>query len=273
MIHIGTSGYSYADWKGPYYPESIKDNEMLQYYAQDFRTTEINYTYYRMPSARTLAAMAKKVPDDFIFTIKASKELTHERDLPDGDGADGGGTPENFRFFREALQPLIDEGKFGAVLAQFPSSFKPSPESNAYLETFREHMGDLPVVVEFRNAAWVTDETMELLRKNNLGYCCVDEPRLRGLIPPIAVATSPIAYVRFHGRNAKKWYHHDEAYERYSYEYKPEELQEWVPKIEKLENTAQETFVFTNNHYRGAAIRTANQLKDLLAQNSAVTAK
>src|SRR6188474_1101190 len=181
MIHIGTSGYSYADWKGPFYPENIKDNEMLPYYAQDFRTTEINYTYYRMPSARTLAAMAKKVPDDFIFTVKASKELTHERDLPDGDGSEsGGGTPENFRFFREALQPLIDEGKFGAVLAQFPSSFKPSPENSAYLETFRERMGDILLVVEFRNAGWVTDETMELLRKNNLGYCCVDEPRLRG---------------------------------------------------------------------------------------------
>ena len=84
------------------------------------------------------------------------------------------------------------------------------------------------------------------IRKNNLGYCCVDEPRLRGLVPPIA-------YVRFHGRNAKKWWHHDEAYERYSYEYKPEELEEWVPRIEKLADAAYTTFIFTNNHYRGAA--------------------
>ena len=175
MIHIGTSGYSYADWKGPYYPEGIKDTEMLPFYAQDFRATEINYTYYRMPSARTLAALAKKVPDDFIFTVKASKEVTHERDLEDGDGSDGGGgTPENFRFFREALQPLIDEGKFGAVLAQFPNSFKPTPENGDYLTTFRKRMGDLPVVVEFGNAGWVTDETMDLLRKNNLSYCCVN---------------------------------------------------------------------------------------------------
>jgi uncharacterized protein YecE (DUF72 family) len=158
----------------------------------------------------------------------------------------------------------MDQGKFGAVLAQFPSSFKPSDENRDYLATFRERMGDLPVVVEFRNAGWITDDTMDLLKKNNLGYCCVDEPRLRGLVPPIAVATAPIAYVRFHGRNAKKWWHHDEAYERYSYEYKPEELQEWVPKIEKLDNTAQNTFIFTNNHYRGAAVRTANQLKEML---------
>src|SRR5438270_8136457 len=152
MIYIGTSGYSYADWKGPYYPENIKDNEMLPYYANDFHTTEINYTYYRMPAARTLAAMAAKVPVDFVFTIKASKELTHER-----DGEDDGDSPENFRLFREALQPLMDQGKFGAVLAQFPNSFKPSDENRDYLAMFRERMGDMPVVVEFRNAGWVTE--------------------------------------------------------------------------------------------------------------------
>lgn len=260
MIHIGTSGYSYADWKGPFYPENIKDNEMLPFYAQDFKATEINYTYYRMPSARTLQAMASKVPDDFVFTIKASKELTHEREAEDG----GGATPENFQAFNEALKPLIEQRKFGAVLAQFPNSFHPTPENRDYLAVFRERMGDLPVVVEFRNAAWVTDETMDLLRKNNLGYCCVDEPHMKGLIPPIAVATAPIAYVRFHGRNAQKWWQHEEAYERYSYSYKPEELQEWVPKIDKLENTAKETFVFTNNHYQGQAVQTARQLRDLL---------
>ena len=147
MIYIGTSGYSYQDWKGPVYPEDIKDTDMLPFYSQLFNTTEINYTYYRMPAARTLAAMASKVPDNFVFTIKASKELTHER-----EAEDGGGTPENFRLFRQALQPLIDEGKFGAVLAQFPNSFKPTPENRDYLSVFRERMGDLPVVVEFRNA-------------------------------------------------------------------------------------------------------------------------
>jgi uncharacterized protein YecE (DUF72 family) len=263
MIYIGTSGYSYQDWKGPVYPEDIKDSEMLPFYSHLFNTTEINYTYYRMPAARTLAAMASKVPDNFVFTIKASKELTHEREAGgDGEGA----TPENFRLFRQALQPLLDEGKFGTVLAQFPNSFKLTPENRDYLSVFRDRMGDLPVVVEFRNAAWVTDDTMELLRENNLGYCCADEPRLKGLIPPIAVAIAPIAYVRFHGRNAKKWWRHDEAYERYDYEYKPEELQEWVPKIEKLNQIANKTFVFTNNHYRGGAVRTAEQLKEMLAK-------
>ncbi len=160
MIYIGTSGYSYQDWKGPVYPEGIKDTDMLPFYSHLFNTTEINYTYYRMPAARTLAAMASKVPDNFVFTIKASKELTHER-----EAEDGGATPENFHLFRQALQPLIDEDKLGAVLAQFPNSFKPTPENRDYLSLFRDRMGDLPVVVEFRNSAWVTDDTMELLRQ------------------------------------------------------------------------------------------------------------
>jgi uncharacterized protein YecE (DUF72 family) len=179
MIYIGTSGYSYQDWKGPVYPEGIKDTDMLPFYSQLFNTTKINYTYYRMPAARTLAAMASKVHDNFVFTIKASKELTHE-----WEAEEGGATPENFLLFRQAIQPLIDEGKFGAVLAQFPNSFKPIPENRDYLSLFRDRMGDLPVVVEFRNSAWVTDDTMELLRRNNLGYCYVDEPRMKGLIPP-----------------------------------------------------------------------------------------
>lgn len=264
MIHIGTSGYSYQDWKGPVYPEGIKDNQMLDFYSGLFNTTEINYTYYRMPSARTLEAMANKVPDNFLFTIKASKELTHERDdITEANGA----APYNFRLFREALSPMIEQKKFGAVLAQFPASFKANDENREYLSVFRERMGDLPVVVEFRNAAWITDETIELLKQNNLGYCCVDEPHLRGLVPPIAVATAPVAYVRFHGRNAKKWWHHDEAFERYNYEYKPEELEEWVPKIEKLNSAADTTFVFTNNHYGGGAVRTAVQIGELLQKD------
>jgi uncharacterized protein YecE (DUF72 family) len=161
---------------------------------------------------------------------------------------------------------MIEQNKFGCVLAQFPNSFKPGDENRDYLRRFRERMGDLPVVVEFRHAGWITDETMELLRENNLGYCCVDEPQLKGLIPPIAVATAPIAYVRFHGRNYQKWWQHDEAHERYSYSYKPEELEEWVPKIQSLDQESRTTYVYTNNHYRGQSVDTVRQLKMMLQQ-------
>jgi uncharacterized protein YecE (DUF72 family) len=254
MIYVGTSGFSYDDWVGPYYPEGLEKKDWLAFYAKEFKTLEINFTYYRMPGARSLAQMAQKVPDDFSFTVKATKEMTHTREAD----------PALFEKFVAALEPLRQANKFGAVLAQFPASFHNTPENQDYLRAFREHWGDLPVVVEFRNADWLTEETFALLREENLGFCCVDEPRLKGLLPPIARATAAIAYVRFHGRNAQKWWQHEQAYERYDYTYKPEELREWTPKIEHLNQEANKTFVFANNHYLGQGIETARQLKLML---------
>jgi len=254
VIYIGTSGFSYKDWVGPYYPADLPKARWLAFYAREFQVSEVNFTYYRLPDPRTLAAMADKTPDGFVFTIKASKELTHERD----------DNVEAFPKFVHALRPLIERNKFGCVLAQFPYSFHPSAESRDYLKAFRESMADLPVVVEFRNARWLSEETFALLEENDLGFCCVDQPRLKGLIPPIATATSSVAYVRFHGRNAKKWWRHDEPWERYDYSYSKEELEEWVPKIKHLDAKAEQTFVFANNHWQGQAVDTARQLRLLL---------
>lgn len=258
MIYIGTSGFSYDDWVGPYYPEGLDKKDWLGFYAKEFNTLEINFTYYRMPSPRTLAGMAAKVPPDFLFTIKATQEMTHTRDAD----------PTLFAKFVESLHPLIETKKFGAVLAQFPSSFHNTPENVEYLKAFRSYWHDLPVVVEFRNAAWLTDETFSMMREQDLGYCCVDEPQLKGLLPPVARATAQVAYVRFHGRNYKKWWQHEQAYERYDYTYKPEELKEWTPKIESLNEQADKTFVFANNHYRGQGIDTARQLKLMLGPDA-----
>jgi uncharacterized protein YecE (DUF72 family) len=254
MIRIGTSGYSYDDWIGPFYPDKTAKRDMLPFYAREFDLTEINSTYYRIPAPQMLAAMARKVPEGFLFTVKATRDLTHGRQEPQ----------EAFRQFRKGLLPLQEAGKFGCVLAQFPWSFRPTDENRAYLTLLREQFLDLPVVVEFRNADWVTPETFELLRRLQLGYCCVDEPRLKGLIPPIAKATAPIAYVRFHGRNAAKWWRHEHAWERYNYSYSDEELSEWVSKIRELDRAAETVYVLANNHWQGQAVTTAKQLRLLL---------
>ncbi|NLS75800.1 MAG: DUF72 domain-containing protein [Chloroflexi bacterium] len=254
MLYIGTSGYSYDDWVGPYYPAGLKKADWLSYYARDFRTTEINFSYYRIPSARTLAQMAAKTPDDFVFTIKASQELTHTREE----------NAEAFAQYTAALAPLVEAGKLGCVLAQFPYSFHATPENRDYLLAFRERLGDLPLVIEFRNNQWLAPQTYELLRAHRMGFCCVDEPRLAGLIPPVAEATSDITYVRFHGRNAAKWWEHDQAFERYDYTYSEDELREWVPKIRALEAPSRATFVYANNHWQAQAITTAKQLRFLL---------
>lgn len=254
MMHIGTSGFSYDDWVGPFYPADLKKQDWLAFYAREFKALEINYTYYRMPTARTLDGMARKVPPGFVFTIKTPQEMTHTRDAD----------PALFSQFIEALKPIIDQAKFGTILAQFPFSFPRTRENTDYLKEFRARFGDLPVVVEFRNAHWLTRETFEFLREQSLGFCCVDEPQLKGLLPPVAVATSNTAYVRFHGRNALKWWEHEHPYERYDYTYRKEELTEWIPKIKKLNESAQAVFVFANNHYGGQGIDTARQLRLML---------
>jgi len=256
MIRIGTSGYSYDDWVGPVYPPDIKKSDWLQYYTTLFDTTEINFSYYRQPNAWTLERMAAKVPAGFLFTIKAFQGLTHER---------AAGNEAEFRTFVEALKPLIEQDKFGCVLAQFPWGFKATPANAGYLRLVREQFGDLPVVIEFRNREWLSDETFALLRAERLGFCCVDEPRFQSLMPPVAVATSAISYVRFHGRNAEKWFKHDRPEERYSYSYEPAELKEWVPKIERLQEDSSTTYVFANNHYQGQSVTTGQQLKLLLS--------
>lgn len=254
MIRIGTSGYSYQDWIGPFYPEGIPNRDMLACYAQHFDTVEVNFTYYRLPNASTLGAMARKVPAGFLFTVKASQELTHGRE----------DNREAFGQFVEALKPLQEQGKFGCILAQFPWSFRPDEQTRAYLAYVRERFGDLPVVVEFRNAGWVSEDTFELLGRLRLGFCCVDEPRLKGLVPPVARVTGPIAYLRFHGRNAAKWWQHEEAWQRYDYTYSEDELREWLPKIRQMEGSAETLYVFANNHWQGQAVTTAKQLRLLL---------
>jgi uncharacterized protein YecE (DUF72 family) len=254
MLYIGTSGFSYDDWVGTYYPATLKKEDWLAFYAREFNALEVNYTYYRMPTARTLAGMARKVPPGFLFSVKTPQEMTHTRQ------ADA----QLFAQFTDALKPLIEQEHFGAVLAQFPFSFHNIPSNVDYLKQFAERLNDVSTVVEFRDAQWLTDQTFALVRELGLGFCCVDEPRLKGLLPPIAEATSNVAYVRFHGRNAAKWWEHAQAYERYDYTYPKAELEEWTPKIRKLNQLAETVFVFANNHYRAQGIDTARQLRLLL---------
>jgi uncharacterized protein YecE (DUF72 family) len=254
LLFIGTSGYSYEDWLGEFYPKDLPKNEMLSYYSQYFNSVEINFTYYKIPNRFTLINMAKKVGDDFSFSIKASGLLTHERTENQSD----------FANFIEAIKPLIDVGKLACVLAQFPWSFHPSMENYDYLKMFRDKFMDIPIVYEFRNSQWISNETFNFLKENGIGFCCVDEPNLKGLLPPVAVATSDITYVRFHGRNKDNWWKHTQAYERYDYLYSNQELLEWVPKIKELETSSKKTFLYFNNHFKAKAVNSAQLLINLI---------
>jgi len=254
MIYLGTSGFSYNDWVGNFYPVGMPKWEWLTYYACEFNACEVNSTFYALPRPSSLQALAEKTGDSFLFSIKANQEMTHQRE----------DNVPVFKAFCQVLEPIISAGKLGCILAQFPYSFGFNRRNWDYLELFKERLGELPVVIEFRNAGWLRSEVFDWLRRLDLGFCCVDEPRLPNLLPPVAEVTSKISYVRFHGRNSAKWWQHEQAYERYDYSYSPSELSEWVPKIRKLDSVTEKTFIFANNHWRGQAVSTIRQLRVML---------
>lgn len=253
-IRIGTSGYSYDAWKRRFYPRGTRSADQLAFYATCFPVVELNTTYYGMPTAAGMERMASRVPPGFEFTVKAHQDMTHA----------GHFTAAPFLEFRAAMQPLVDARMLGCVLAQFPFSFRRDRVNDEYLARIREVLPDLPLVVEFRNGEWASHESFERLRELELGFCCVDEPPLPGLMPPVIEATSPIGYVRFHGRNSEKWYGHGSSSERYNYLYNEQELQEWVPGVQQVAARTETTYVFFNNCHSDQAPQNAWMMADLL---------
>lgn len=227
---------------------------MLSYYADRFSCVELNSTFYAIPSSSAVASMVKETPSGFRFTAKLHRDITHGTQVDQ----------TTCQRFLEAIEPLIESGKFGCVLAQFPWSFRKTQDNVSRVRDLKKMMVDIPTVIEFRNAEWITGETFNLLRELGMGFCSVDEPRLGGLMPPVAEATSNIGYIRFHGRNAAKWWQHDQPHERYDYLYTEDELGEWIPRIQHIASKTDETYVFFNNHYRGKSVENARMLARML---------
>jgi len=256
-IIVGTSGYSFEDWVGTFYPATIRKGDMLREYCKHFSAVEVNSTYYRVPHPAVIGRMEEKTPAGFEFVIKANQEMTHAASRDEA----------LYASFREAIKPVIEAGKFRGVIAQFPWSFRPSEETRDHLQFLREKFVDLPLFVEFRNADWIVEDLFERLRSAGIGYCSVDEPHLKGLVPPIAVATTDVGYVRLHGRNAKNWWRGSGkgGGDRYDYLYSEEELKEWVAKVRSMSRAASKTYVFFNNCHAGQAARNAKLMKELLS--------
>lgn len=255
-IRIGTSGFSYPDWRGPFYPARLADRQMLDYYAERFSIVEINATYYHIPATRTMDGLARRAAGRIEFAVKAHREMTHARD----------GYASSMRAFRDALTPLRDARLLAAILVQFPFSFKPAPAERDFVRRIAQDLAPDPVAVEFRHESWLDEATFALLRTLGAALCCVDAPRLPGLPPPVAVATAPFAYVRFHGRNARNWWKvTGDAGPRYDYLYSEPELREWVPRLRRLAADTDRCYAFFNNHVRGQAVTNAGMLAALLA--------
>jgi len=253
MIWIGTSGYSFDDWAGVFYPPGTRPGNRLNHYATKFKAVEVNSTYYRLPHPVVLRQMERKTPDGFRFLVKMHQDVTHKR-VSD---------PAHFRAFLDVVSPLEEAGKFHGALAQFPWAFKRSVENVEHLRRIGDGMGGRPVFVEFRHDSWAGRETFEELREMGLGFCAVDEPRLPGLFPAIVEETNGVGYVRFHGRNAANWWGRGGG-DRYDYDYPDSELLEWLSSIQDLGSRTTDTYLFFNNCHAGRAARNAQRMSELL---------
>lgn len=258
-IRIGTSGYSFADWVGPFYPPGIEKGKMLDYYQQHFDTVEINSTYYGVPHPAVFHNMLKKVDDKFDFVVKAHKSLTHSRKDHE----------EPAKKLGEAVRPLEEAGKLAGFLLQFPWSFKKTKANMEYLRETPKHFPAVPLFVEFRHRSWLNEEVFQLLEKEGLGYVNVDEPQLPGLLPPQNKVVGPIAYVRFHGRNKKTWWS-GEGSLRYDYDYSEEELGEWKELLMEMAKKAKEARLYFNNCRLGQAVKAAKMALRMYAEGGKI---
>jgi uncharacterized protein YecE (DUF72 family) len=252
-VRIGTCGYSFRDWVGPFYPPGTPPSAMLPYYAARFPAVEVNVTYYRLPGPRVFEQIERKTPDGFEFFVKLQADLTHKRDRD----------PLHVEAFLEAVAPLQRAGKLQGALAQFPWSFRSNRENRDYLRWLGRAYTPRPLVIEFRHKSWDDEETYRLLSDEGLTFCCVDEPKLPGLFPGVVKLTGNTGYVRLHGRNSESWWG-GQGSERYNYLYSQEELQEWVDKVRELASQAPVTYVFFNNCHAGRAAHNARTMGELL---------
>ena len=259
MIYVGTCGYSYKDWVGPFYPGTVRQSEMLSYYSQCFRAVEIDASFYGVLQRETVEKMNARTSAAFRFCFKVPQSVSHPPEAGLARVHDDAGA------FVESVAPIVDAGKFGCALLQFPNGFRPNERTERYLREAVAALQPLPLVAEFRNHEWQTPAYYEMLAELGVGWCNVDMPSYETLMRPSSDVSGTVGYVRFHGRNASKWWTGDNT-TRYDYNYKAEELVPWADRVAEIEERAGTTFAFFNNHARGNAARNAEMFVDLLRE-------
>lgn len=229
---LGTSGWSYQEWVGVFYPTSSESK--LKHYTKVFPTAEIDSTFYAFPQAGTVLGWDRYSPRGFVFNAKIPQTVTHEKLKEPGPGLEA-----ELDKFAELMQPLNNSGKLGCLLIQLPPSYK---YDASHLERF---LSQLPhgykYAIEFRHKTWLREETLKILSKYNVAYTIVDEP----LLPPEVQVTADFAYFRWHGHGQRPWY---------NYHYSDEELEKWVPKVKEVEKEVKTVYGYFNNHFHGYAV-------------------
>jgi uncharacterized protein YecE (DUF72 family) len=287
-LRIGTSGWNYprgnGTWNGVFYPpprERRKDFDELRFYAEHFNTVEVNSTFYGQPRAAVARDWAQRTPSGFEFSVKLYQKFTHPRMFAErlerslaGTGADDEtvaalaqpGTAD-LDEFKRGVEPLANAGKLGALLAQFPASFRAGSRERDYLVALLTRLKEYRVAVELRHRTWsdALPETLHLLNAHGAAWTQIDEPKFRlsirqNYLPNVTT----FYYLRLHGRNAAAWWRHKASEDRYNYLYSAKELEEFSETAGAARQIVKRTYLYTNNHYSAKSIANAAMIKHQL---------
>jgi len=290
-VRLGTSGWSYPSgpgtWNGIFYPATRSKRagthgfDELRFYAEHFDTVEVNTTFYGQPRADVTSAWAAKTPADFEFSLKMYQKFTHpkmfrEAALKSAPGSEGTlldllaqVTQSDIDDFRAGIDPIASAGKLGALLAQFPASFKDTPASRDYLSQLLRVFADYRVAVELRHSSWsdAFGETLALLNAFNAAWVQIDEPKFRFSIRQNYLPNvTGFYYMRLHGRNAAQWWRHEHRDDRYNYLYSGDDLREFAETAGAAKELVKKAYLYTNNHFSAKSVVNAVMLKAQLGQ-------
>jgi uncharacterized protein YecE (DUF72 family) len=271
QIRVGTAGWSYKDWEGVFYPPGMqrKKQHPLELISQCFDMVEVNTSFYGHLKPELVKLWSRKVAANpqFVFTAKLHRSFTHSpiAVMEPTSAATIKPNDEDERLAREGLEALASTGKLGALLIQFPVSFKNTSLNREYLETLLRQFIEFPRVVEVRHDTWNNPETLNYFTEKNVSFCNIDQPLIGRSIEATEYVTSPVGYVRLHGRNYDQWFEADSGADRYNYLYSEAELAGWKDKIERIAQKAEVTYVVTNNHFEARAGVNALQMKHMIS--------
>jgi uncharacterized protein YecE (DUF72 family) len=269
-LRVGTSGWHYPSgrgtWDGIFYPaprDRPRGFDELTFYAERFQTVEINATFYGQPRASVTEQWVRRTPPGFDFAVKLFQKFTHPKLASDRTAV----SQTDIDQFKGGIEPLAAGGRLGPLLAQFPASFKDSPESRAYLDWLLTTFHDYDVAVELRHRSWSdhATEIFDLLHAHRAAWTQIDEPKFRfsirqDLMPNI----KSFYYLRLHGRNAAEWWEHKASEDRYNYLYSERELQPFAKALNTAKALVKKQYVYMNNHFAAQAVADATVLRHLL---------
>jgi uncharacterized protein YecE (DUF72 family) len=270
-LRIGTSGWNYPSgkgtWNGIFYPPSrarAKGFDELVFYAEHFNTVEVNSTFYGQPRVDVCRAWAERTPPGFEFSVKLYRKFTHPKMV--------GHEPANvfdIDDFKRGIDPLASAGKLGALLAQFPPSFKSDAASLEYLQWLLDAFAGYRLAVELRHSSWSDrfGKTLALLNAHGAAFVQIDEPKFRLSITQNQLPNiQGVYYMRLHGRNAAQWWTHEKSEDRYNYLYSAAETGEFAETIASVRHIVKKAYLYSNNHFSAKSVANAAMIKKQLGE-------